>query len=35
MSDAEYGECFEGVCHYVKMLADKGAAFRKRKDWRG
>lgn len=35
MTDAEYGEVYEGICAYVKMLADRGAAFRRRKDWRG
>jgi hypothetical protein len=32
MTDAEYGEVYEAVCHYVKELARKGAAWRRRKD---
>jgi hypothetical protein len=32
MTDGEYDEVYEAICAYVKMLADKGAKWRKRKD---
>jgi hypothetical protein len=32
MTDREYGEVYACVCQYVKVLAAKGAAWRKRKD---
>lgn len=34
LSDADYGEIYEAIRHYVKVLEQKGAAFRQRKDSR-
>lgn len=35
LTDAEVGRIYEHIKEYTQMLARKGAAFRRRKDWRG
>ncbi len=35
LTDAQLGEVYAHVCEWVKGLARRGAALRKRKDWRG